>query len=116
MNRVEDKSRELGQGLRMRSGEASMRGRKSAQELAGPRDRLRRLIAKVHAANRPHLQRVKMSIEEIAHDRLGGDVEPDFTQAAREQESGDGGPAIGSAELERDSAGVTRRPKKDVLK
>jgi hypothetical protein len=95
-----------------------MRGRKSAQELAGPRDRLRRLIAKVHAANRPHLQRVKMSIEEIARDRLGGDVEPDFTrkQAARGQESGDGGPAIGSAELERDSAGVTRRPKKDVLK
>jgi hypothetical protein len=57
-----------------------MRGRKSAQELAGPRDRLRRLIAKVHAANRPHLQRVKMSIEEIARDRLGGDVEPDFTR------------------------------------
>jgi hypothetical protein len=73
---------------------------------------------KVHAANRAHLQRVKMSIDEIARDRLGGDVEADFTQkqAARGQESGDGGPAIGSAELERDSAGVTRRPKKDVLK
>src|SRR5690349_17679767 len=111
MNRVEDKSRRLGQGLRMKSGEPSMRGRNSAKKISGPRDRLRRLIAKVHAENRAHLQRVKMSIDEIARDRLGGDVGADLTQeqAARGEESGDGGPATGRAELERDCTDVSRR-------
>jgi hypothetical protein len=88
-----------------------MQGRQSAKEIFGPRDRLRRLIAKAHTDNRAHLQRLKMSIDEIARDRLGRDVETDLTQeqAGGGEESGDGGPAIGRAELERDCTDVSRR-------